>query len=327
MGFCTPDEYRRFLHQCPIFERLLVEDGDPAASSTGSRSSDEEQERRFQLAARRPDAQLEALADGPRVACALGRLLAGQGRDVRPHRHPRGAVVRGRERRQAHARGSTASPTCSRSIPYEDVIETPLELPPRPGRRRLRAPAAVALPLRAGPRGGLARRGSRAGARRCARLGAGVRPQRVRERFMATDAAGTPVVFVHGLWLHADSWGAWVDLFREHGYAPVAPGWPGDGDTVEDTRANPDARRRLRHRRRRRPLRRDHRRPAREADRDRPLVRRADRPAAARPEPRVRRRSRSTRRRSRASSTCRRRRSASPRSRCATRATATRRSR
>jgi polyphosphate kinase 2 len=27
MGFCTETEYRRFLHQCPIFERLLVEDG------------------------------------------------------------------------------------------------------------------------------------------------------------------------------------------------------------------------------------------------------------------------------------------------------------
>ena len=27
MGFCTPQEYRRFLHQCPIFERMLVEDG------------------------------------------------------------------------------------------------------------------------------------------------------------------------------------------------------------------------------------------------------------------------------------------------------------
>ena len=26
MGFCTDAEYRRFLHQCPIFERLLVED-------------------------------------------------------------------------------------------------------------------------------------------------------------------------------------------------------------------------------------------------------------------------------------------------------------
>ncbi len=27
MGFCTETEYRRFLHQSPIFERLLVEDG------------------------------------------------------------------------------------------------------------------------------------------------------------------------------------------------------------------------------------------------------------------------------------------------------------
>jgi alpha-beta hydrolase superfamily lysophospholipase len=50
----------------------------------------------------------------------------------------------------------------------------------------------------------------------------------------------TPVVFVHGLWLHADSWGNWVDLFREAGYAPSAPGWPGDGETVEDTRSHPE---------------------------------------------------------------------------------------
>jgi polyphosphate kinase len=27
MGYCTANEHRRFLHQCPIFERLLVEDG------------------------------------------------------------------------------------------------------------------------------------------------------------------------------------------------------------------------------------------------------------------------------------------------------------
>src|SRR5499427_8462609 len=27
MGFCTKEQYARFLHQCPIFERLLVEDG------------------------------------------------------------------------------------------------------------------------------------------------------------------------------------------------------------------------------------------------------------------------------------------------------------
>ena len=44
---------------------------------------------------------------------------------------------------------------------------------------------------------------------------------------MATTT--TPVVFIHGLWLHADSWSPWADLFREHGYEPVAPGWPGDG--------------------------------------------------------------------------------------------------
>jgi pimeloyl-ACP methyl ester carboxylesterase len=55
---------------------------------------------------------------------------------------------------------------------------------------------------------------------------------------MATD--GTPVVFVHGLWLHADSWGAWVERFRAEGYAPVAPGWPGDAATIEETRNHPE---------------------------------------------------------------------------------------
>jgi polyphosphate kinase 2 len=46
MGFCTPDEYRRFLQQCPIFERLLVEDGILLRKYWFS-VSDEEQERRF----------------------------------------------------------------------------------------------------------------------------------------------------------------------------------------------------------------------------------------------------------------------------------------
>jgi len=55
---------------------------------------------------------------------------------------------------------------------------------------------------------------------------------------MATPA--TPVVFVHGLWLPADSWGAWVALFREAGYAPIAPGWPGDSSTIAETRSHPE---------------------------------------------------------------------------------------
>ncbi len=46
MGFCTPDEYRRFLHQTPIFERLLVEDGILLRKYWFS-VSDAEQERRF----------------------------------------------------------------------------------------------------------------------------------------------------------------------------------------------------------------------------------------------------------------------------------------
>jgi pimeloyl-ACP methyl ester carboxylesterase len=49
------------------------------------------------------------------------------------------------------------------------------------------------------------------------------------------------VVFIHGLWLHATSWQPWVELFRERGYEPVAPGWPGEPATVEEARANPDA--------------------------------------------------------------------------------------
>jgi non-heme chloroperoxidase len=58
---------------------------------------------------------------------------------------------------------------------------------------------------------------------------------------MAATGTSTPVVFVHGLWLHSDSWSNWQELFRESGYAPQAPGWPGDGASIEDTRANPGA--------------------------------------------------------------------------------------
>ncbi|WP_405768546.1 alpha/beta hydrolase [Streptomyces sp. NBC_01538] len=50
-----------------------------------------------------------------------------------------------------------------------------------------------------------------------------------------------PVVFVHGLWLHRTSWQPWIDLFREEGYDPAAPGWPGDPDSVEEARQNPES--------------------------------------------------------------------------------------
>src|SRR4029077_7462747 len=51
------------------------------------------------------------------------------------------------------------------------------------------------------------------------------------------EGSRPPVVFVHGLWLHAESWGPWVDAFSQAGYSASAPGWPGDAATVAETRA------------------------------------------------------------------------------------------
>jgi non-heme chloroperoxidase len=53
-------------------------------------------------------------------------------------------------------------------------------------------------------------------------------------------AAGAPVVFVHGLWLHASSWDPWTARFREAGYQPSAPGWPGDASSIEEARNRPE---------------------------------------------------------------------------------------
>ena len=47
MGYCTTDEYRRFLHQTPVFERMLIEDGIILRKYWFS-ISDAEQTRRFE---------------------------------------------------------------------------------------------------------------------------------------------------------------------------------------------------------------------------------------------------------------------------------------
>jgi polyphosphate kinase 2 (PPK2 family) len=53
MDFCTKEDYGRFLHQCPIFERLLVEDGIQLRKYWFS-VSDDEQERRFRARLEHP---------------------------------------------------------------------------------------------------------------------------------------------------------------------------------------------------------------------------------------------------------------------------------
>ncbi|MGA4844290.1 alpha/beta hydrolase [Streptomyces sp. G45] len=49
----------------------------------------------------------------------------------------------------------------------------------------------------------------------------------------------TPVVFIHGVWLHALSWESWVERFVSRGFLASAPGWPGEMATARDTRAAP----------------------------------------------------------------------------------------
>jgi non-heme chloroperoxidase len=61
-----------------------------------------------------------------------------------------------------------------------------------------------------------------------------------REIAAANASGSTPVVFIHGLWLLPSSWANWADLFKQAGYAPLTPDWPGDPDTVEQARKNPD---------------------------------------------------------------------------------------
>jgi pimeloyl-ACP methyl ester carboxylesterase len=56
----------------------------------------------------------------------------------------------------------------------------------------------------------------------------------------ANGSGKTPVVFIHGLWLLPSSWDRWAAVFADAGYAPLAPGWPDDPQTVEEAKAHPE---------------------------------------------------------------------------------------
>lgn len=56
-----------------------------------------------------------------------------------------------------------------------------------------------------------------------------------------SNSTNHPIVFVHGLWLHAESWNKWIQIFRQNGYEAVAASWPGDSETTEKTRRNANA--------------------------------------------------------------------------------------
>lgn len=48
------------------------------------------------------------------------------------------------------------------------------------------------------------------------------------------------MIFIHGLWLHASSWGPWVRYFKRAGYAARAVGWPDVPSTVVEARLYPE---------------------------------------------------------------------------------------
>ena len=130
MGFCTPAEYRRFLEQCPIFERLLVEDGIQLVKYWFS-VSDDEQERRFRSRLEDPlrrwklsPLDLESRARWVDYSRAKDEMFVHTDIDEAPW-----YVVEGDDKRRA--RLNCIAHLLS-VVPYQDVLETPVELPPRP---------------------------------------------------------------------------------------------------------------------------------------------------------------------------------------------------
>ncbi|MBI1349684.1 MAG: polyphosphate kinase 2 [Actinomycetales bacterium] len=130
MGFCTPDEYRRFLHQTPIFERLLVEDGIIFRKYWFS-VSDAEQERRFESRLKDPMRQwklspmdLESITRWEDYSRAKDEMLVHTDIPEAPW-----YVVEADDKRRArinmiHHLLST--------IPYYAATRAPLALPSRP---------------------------------------------------------------------------------------------------------------------------------------------------------------------------------------------------
>ncbi|WP_407342904.1 polyphosphate kinase 2 [Pengzhenrongella phosphoraccumulans] len=130
MGFCTNDEYHRFLHQGPIFERMLVEDGVLLRKYWFS-VSDSEQEARFRSRLEDPmrrwklsPMDLESITRWEEYSRAKDQMMVHTDIPEAPW-----WVVESDDKRRArlnmiHHLLST--------IDYRQVQRLPLDLPPRP---------------------------------------------------------------------------------------------------------------------------------------------------------------------------------------------------
>ena len=141
MGFATLPEYQRFLRQCPIFERLLIEDGILLRKYWFS-VSDAEQERRFRDRLKDPlkrwklsPMDLESLTRWEDYSRAKDEMFVA-------HRQPRasrGMVVESEDKRRA--RINMIAHLLS-SVPWQPVERRELHLPKRPKPTGLRPTAA-----------------------------------------------------------------------------------------------------------------------------------------------------------------------------------------
>jgi polyphosphate kinase len=130
MGFCTKEQYHRFLHQCPIFERLLVEDGILLRKYWFS-VSDDEQERRFKARLDDPMRQwklspmdLESITRWEDYSRAKDEMFVHTDIPEAPW-----YVVESQDKRRA--RINMISHLLS-TLPYHEVQPAPIKLPRRP---------------------------------------------------------------------------------------------------------------------------------------------------------------------------------------------------
>jgi polyphosphate kinase 2 len=133
MEFCTKPELARFLHQCPIFERMLVEDGILLRKYWFS-VSDSEQERRFRDRAQDPmrrwklsPMDLESITRWEDYSRAKDEMFVHTDIPEAPWH-----VVESDDKRRA--RLNMIAHLLS-TIPYHDVQPPKLKLPARPPSR------------------------------------------------------------------------------------------------------------------------------------------------------------------------------------------------
>jgi polyphosphate kinase 2 len=138
MGYCTNAEYHRFLHQAPIFERMLVEDGIYLIKYWFS-VSDVEQEKRFRSRAEDPMRHWKL---SPNDVASITRWEDySRAKDVMfVHTDiPEAPWFEVESDDKRRGRINTISHLLSR-IPWDRIERAPIEIPPRPATKGYERP-------------------------------------------------------------------------------------------------------------------------------------------------------------------------------------------